>query len=67
MNTVIQRIARTLRVGQIPQAIRRQLQSDGELLFCHEGSEGHLKVLPNGRSSDFALGHRTMACRLALT
>lgn len=47
MNTVIQRIARTLRVGQIPQAIRRQLESDGEPLFCHEG------ILISVRLKDF--------------
>jgi hypothetical protein len=37
MSTIIQRISRTLGIGQIPKTIRRQLQSDGGLLFSFEG------------------------------
>lgn len=37
MSTIIQRIARALGIGQIPQAIRRQLQADGAILCSYEG------------------------------
>jgi hypothetical protein len=37
MNTIMRRLTRTFGIGQIPQAIRRQLQSDGGLLFSFEG------------------------------
>jgi hypothetical protein len=37
MRKSIQKVARALRIGQIPQAIRRQLEADGAILCSHEG------------------------------